>query len=275
MKRYSWLTDVHFDYFTPDLEDRVIVKTTKKCLEQNVDGIIVTGDITVGPKLVKTLSIMDHTAQIPILFVLGNHDTWFSSFDATRKQMTELSSISPYLKYVSVTDYVPLTQGACLVGHDGCYDGYVGDPLMSRFFVNDWENTHDYKQVGGMANRGAIVSVARSQARLAAEHVAQSIKRATRYYRSIYVITHVPPFVEACKFGPGPVESDAAPWYCDVTMGTMLRRAADAYKGITFTVLCGHSHTGCTYRVSDNMVCIVGQAEYGTPRPQDLVIEVQ
>ncbi len=44
----------------------------------------------------------------------------------------------------------------------------------------------------------------------------------------------------------------------------VMRQAPDC----RLTVLCGHTHSPAEYRPLPNVLCLTGQAEYGSPRVQ-------
>jgi Icc protein len=270
MKKLAWITDVHFDSCSN--ADKAILALSERVKKLGVDGLLVTGDITVASQLVYTLSAMERVLQFPIYYILGNHDVWFSSFENVHKQMRELSGLSPFLKWLPNVSYTPLSEATCVIGHDGWYDALLGDPMNTNMALNDWNHIIEFRNVGGMANRAAVVAESRKLSHKAASYVMTAIKGATRYYKSIVILTHVPPWAEASWNGSAPATNQSLPFYTSKMMGDMLRDAAKSFPSVSFTVLCGHSHTKRTYQVTSNMICHCGEAEYGSPTPQDVLM---
>jgi len=206
---------------------------------------------------------------MPIYYVHGNHDMWYSSFENVNKSSKELSSISSYIKCLSHASYVMLSDNTALVGHDGWYDAMNGDWKRSTFALNDWTNTQDF--VG--QSMSSIIAISRKYANEAVTHVAESIKAATRYASRIVVATHVPPFIEVCRYRNSYTDLNAIPYYSSKMMGDMLVSAAKSYANKSFVVLCGHTHYQYDKNITDNLECHVARAEYTLPEVQKLVIE--
>jgi predicted phosphohydrolase len=266
--RFAWATDLHFDATTDP--EQSIVTFARAVKSRNVQGLLLSGDTTNGRHLVYHLAVLERELQIPVYFVLGNHDVWFSSFDRTFRQTSELNGLSPFLKCLSRTSYqlVPESRTA-IVGHDGWYDAVQGRAMDSRFEMNDWKTIEEFKVFGG--NRSQIIEHSRKLAAASVMHISKSIKDAVRYCDTIVVVTHVPPFVEACMHQGRPSDNEAVPWYSNTHLGVVLKAAANAYSNVKFVVLAGHTHGKCTFSVSGNMVCHVGEADYGNPVVQDVI----
>lgn len=259
---------MHFD----SIDDvRVKRELVESVVRQNPDGVFLTGDVSTSTDLIECLSFLEEGLKRPIYYCCGNHDFYYSSIEDLNKKLNDLSKISPYLKHVSSVSHFPITQTSAVVGHEGWYDGLHGDAMGSRFKLNDWQTIHDFRQVGGFSNHGAVVSLSRKLAHGACTHVAAGIKAAVRSHKHVIVVTHVPPFVSACRHGPNPSDADALPWYSSKMMGDTLLAAARAYPRVSFTVLCGHTHTESRVVVEKNLTCHVAGSEYGRPTLQKLV----
>lgn len=278
MTKYAWASDIHLDFLRND--EQKIVKFTESLVKDNPTGIILTGDISTAKQLTYHLSIMERVAQRPIYFVLGNHDYYYGSIDEVRKNMHELSNISPFLKHLSTTPYVQLTPSTALVGCDGWYDCQHGDWKNSTFSMSDWQIIHDFLQVsggntgmygGGGFNKGAIVSLARKLAHQSVQHIHDGIKAAAKYATSIIVATHVPPFKEAHVYNGRTADDNAQPWYTNKLLGDMLLDAAKAYPKIRFTCVAGHTHGRVKWQASSNLYCYVAGANYGKPALEQLI----
>ena len=76
--------------------------------------------------------------DMPIYFVLGNHDFYRGSVVGTRSALAEMISGSEHLVYLSQAGVVELTPSTALVGHDGWADARLGDFDGSEVILNDF-----------------------------------------------------------------------------------------------------------------------------------------
>lgn len=278
MAKFAWCTDVHLDFLgnSPDGESR-LNKFATELVVSNPNGVFITGDISTAKNIVLHLSMIERVVQRPIYFVLGNHDYYGGQIEDVRKQMKELSGISPFLKYLPTTSYVPLTPATAVLGHDAWYDALYGDWRASNFVMQDWSLIHDFAQKGtpGMY-RGkvhdmtAVVALARKLAHEGVVHTHDAIKSAVRYHSNVVVLTHYPPFEEAHLYQGQRGTAGAQPWYTCKMMGDMLKDAAKAFPKVNFTVLSGHTHGKYHGKISPNLEVHVGGAEYGSPQLQEI-----
>jgi len=265
MAKYSWATDVHLDF----LPDERVVQFADTLIRDNPTGIFLSGDISNSKRLITHLSMLDAAAHRPIYFVLGNHDYYGSSIEQVRKQMHELSNISPFLRYVPTSPYSVLTPSTALVGADGWYDALLGDVASSTFGLADWTAIREFVDVNG--SKAGIVTLARKLAHESVLHVHNGIKSATRYHKNIIVLTHVPPFPESHVHQGKQGDNNAMPWFTSKFLGDLLLQASEAYPKINFTVLCGHTHGRWVGQIKPNLVVRVGGAEYNKPEVQQLI----
>lgn len=263
--KLAWATDIHLDF----LQDSDVIAFAQKINQSNVDGVIITGDISTGGKLVYHLGALEHILQKPIYYTLGNHDYWGTSMKKMKNSLIDLSRVSQYLTYLSNASYIPLSKSTALIGDDGWYDAQYGSWTTSNFVLNDWHLIDEFKACNG--NLSKIVLTSRSIAVDAAKHVAESIKGAARYHRNIIIATHFPPFEQAHIFRGKVGDANAQPWYTSKIMGDTIRAAAAAYSNCEFTVLAGHTHGAYSGKITKNITCHVGEASYGKPRISDMI----
>src|SRR5205814_6880233 len=84
------------------------------------------------------LRLLEWSCECPVYFVLGNHDFYRGSIGQVRARVAELARASPWLRWLPEAGVVPLTERACLVGHDGWGDGRLGNPVGSQVMLNDF-----------------------------------------------------------------------------------------------------------------------------------------
>lgn len=94
--------------------------------------------------------------------------------------------------------------------------------------------------------------------------------------RELIVLTHVPPFPEACWYEGKQSSPDWLPWFTCVAVGDVLREHARAHPQTSITVLCGHTHGRGEYRAAENLLVRTGgwcpgQRSYGNPIVQETI----
>ena len=268
---YAWLTDIHLDCVVDDARRMVFAESVR---DTGCTGVIITGDISTAPNIVFHLSQFERIVQRPVYFVCGNHDAYKGSIADVRTKLKELSNISSFLKYLSVTGFVSLSNKTALVGHDGWYDALNGKPRSERFDMSDWYLISEYRDaISRSASRTeAIINVSRGLAQEAVDHMALNIKNAVSAgHKNIIVATHVPPFQEAHIFEGKVGDAVHQPWFTSRLMGETLKSAAGAYPHVSFTVLCGHTHGAYEGTFAHNLKVLVGGAEYSKPAIQRLI----
>ena len=78
----------------------------------------------------------------------------------------------------------------------------------------------------------------------------------------LLVLTHVPPFPEACIYAGEQSEPAWLPWFTCIATGEVLTSYARAHPTTKITVLCGHSHGAGACRPEPNLEVRTG----GWPR---------
>jgi hypothetical protein len=107
----------------------------------------------------------------------------------------------------------------------------------------------------------------------AAEHFRSVLPEALARYAHMLVLTHVPPFREACWHDGRISDDDWLPHFSCKAVGDVLLAAMKARPDRQMTVLCGHTHGAGEAQILPNLRVLTGGAEYGKPRLQG-VIEV-
>ncbi len=89
--------------------------------------------------------------------------------------------------------------------------------------------------------------------------------------KKIIVLTHVPPFREACLYQGEVSGDDWLPFFSSKVMGDLLFKYAGNNPSINFLVLCGHTHSKTCYQPLNNLIVKVGGADYHHPEVQELI----
>ncbi|MBA2539789.1 MAG: metallophosphoesterase family protein [Deltaproteobacteria bacterium] len=256
--RVVWVTDVHLNF----VEVERMKAFADAIMRERPDRIFVTGDTAEAHDVEKCFDLM--RAIAPCHGVLGNHDYYGSSIAALRDRARRTGWWLPH-------EPVRLTEATMLVGVDGWGDGRCGN-LESRVLLSDWK---EIAELDGLLFCESAQRCAKLQAVGAAEADALRIQLATlEPTRELIVLTHVPPFPEACWYQGKQSSPDWLPWFTCVAVGEVLLAHARAHPAMTITVLCGHTHGTGEYRPVENLVVRTGGwppgvQSYGNPIVQD------
>lgn len=268
--KIAWATDIHLDCV--DDVDAAVSFLNKSSLHS--DALILSGDISVSPHLVQHLGIIEEYFKKPIYFVLGNHDYYYSDIISTRKRVVDACRNMQFTKYLGAIPFINLQPGVFLVGSDGWYDAYNGDPAGSDFLMSDWFKIRDFSpaitNVSGKKtlDKEYVVQVARAICFASARHIAQGIQEVASNATQIIVVTHVPPFVKSYtdeKYKGMPPQY-VVPWYTSKILEELLFSAAKTYPHVRFTIVSGHTHGQYNGDVSQNIHVNVGKSQYGSPQ---------
>jgi len=250
--RVTWLTDLHLNFLD---QERVgdFVATVRR---EQPDVILVTGDTAESRDVVGLLEQLGRVAAL--YFVLGNHDFYRSTIAEVRQRARATS------RWLPAAGPIRLTDATTLVGVDGWGDARCGD-LASRIQLADWRWIGD---LFGLTRPQRIDALRALGTREAEDLQAQLAPLAPP--RELLVLTHVPPFAEACWHDGRQSEADWLPWFTCIAVGDALRTYARQHAGTQVTVLCGHTHGRGEYRALDNLVVrtggwLPGEPDYGNP----------
>jgi hypothetical protein len=194
--------------------------------------------------------------------VLGNHDFYNGSIAEVRQQMAALTRGDLGIHWLPARGVVSLGDEHAIVGHDGWADGRHGDPLGSQVFFNDWLLIAELAGLERTARLARLNALGDEAATALRAPLWDALSR----FSHVFVVTHVPPFREVCRYW-GRICSDAwLPWLTCRAVGDLLLEAADRHAHRRITVLCGHSHGAATASPRPNLIARAGGARYGHPR---------
>jgi predicted phosphohydrolase len=261
--RIAWATDVHLNFLDPEGRRSF----GRELVRSDPDAVILSGDISEAPSLVRDLEMIAEEVRRPIYFVLGNHDFYRGDIASVRALARELSARSPPIRWLPAAGVVPLGGGACMVGVDGWGDGRAGDPEGTEVLLNDFLYIEELSGLSRRALLAKVRALGDEEARLAARRLDEAFES----FRHLLFVTHVPPFAEACWHEGRVSDDDWLPWFTCVAVGkTVLGRLAAA-RGCEATLLCGHTHGAGFAQIAPNVKVYTGGAEYGAPRVAGLV----
>lgn len=272
--KLAWLTDTHLD----TIKRNAVTRFGKKVRKSGAEGIVITGDIATSCCLRSKLGEMRMhygASDIPMYFVLGNHDIWGSSFEVMHRLMREWANGSPNMYMDGPGRFVRLCDGVYMIGVDGWYDGRIGCIERSPIVMNDWFEigelawlTRGYntdmryaeQYISSATERKfAFVALARASAAACRDRAQAAISVGAKH---LLVLTHVPPFRLASLYNGLPSDDHSAPYYVNGTLGLTLLAIAEENPDVQITVLAGHTHNRATYRAALNLTVHVGEADY-------------
>lgn len=260
MPTLAWATDIHLDFVKP----RQVEALAAKLAEAGPDGVVLSGDLSHANTLEGHLGALAERLARPIWFVLGNHDYYGGSIAAVRARMTELSATSPWLRWLPAAGVVSLGDGWAMIGADGWGDGRAGDFAGSPVQLNDWYAIRELSGLPRDRRLAALRGLGDEAAAELRERIAQALAGADK----LLIVTHVPPFADAC-WHEGQRSDDAwLPWFTCVAAGEVIEAALAARPDARALVVCGHTHGGGAVDVRPNLRVLTGGADYGRPAAQ-------
>jgi Icc protein len=264
--RLAWATDIHLNFLSPSqLED-----FTWKVASAEPDAVLLTGDIAEAPTVEDYLLGFADQIKRPVYFVLGNHDFYRGSIASVREQMTALSRRHAWLRWLNDAGIVELTPGTALVGHDGWADGRLGNGMATPVLLNDFFHI---EELTGLATDERFRRLA-ALGDEAAAHFRRVLPEAFERFREVLLLTHVPPFREACWHEGRVSDDDWLPLFASQAPGEALRDIMSARPDHTLGVFCGHTHGEGYVEILPNLKVWTGGAHYGRPELQPEIVVV-
>jgi 3',5'-cyclic-AMP phosphodiesterase len=186
MNKLAWATDIHLNFVR-------LEKCQQFCATVNnlgVDALLIGGDIGEATNVEFYLHFLADNVQVPIYFVLGNHDYYWGSIADVRSRISNLCKGTSKLVWLSQSGVVRLSKETCLIGHDGWADGRLGDFLGSRVMLNDYKLIAELKGLSPEERLDRLHSLGDE----AAGHFMKVLPDALAEFKHVIVLTHAPPF---------------------------------------------------------------------------------
>lgn len=265
MKKIAWLTDLHLEFADTFSQMKALCSELHKV---RPDLILVGGDTGLSYSFGDYLEHIADKIQRPVYFVLGNHDCYHGSIRETGLAACQLSKRSNLVTYLTKSGFIGLTDRTALVGHDSWADGRLGSGTQSKLELNDYRLIEEFKHLGPEARFGLLAKMGDQ----AAEELRIDLVAALEYHKEVIVLTHVPPFREAC-WHEGRISGDEfLPHFTCKAVGEILVDVASSNPRKSVLVLCGHSHGKGEIEVLPNLVVKTGGAIYGKPLLQEVLL---
>ncbi len=252
-----WTADLHMHR----LEEREFLRFAAEVDRLKPAALLLAGDISRAKDLSRdwnqmALSFRDY----PLYFVPGNHDYYHGSIDDVDASLETIHGSFPWINVLHGTEVVPISEECALVGHRGWGDGLAGNARRSMVHVNDFMYIEELRKC---EDRNALFDRLESLGREAAERLAQVLPEALGRFQTVLVLTHAPPFPEACLYEGKASSPDYLPHFCCASVGQILVKLANRFPDRRIQVLCGHTHHGCEYSPVRNLQVSVAASDYG------------
>jgi predicted phosphohydrolase len=278
-KKLVWVTDIHLDWLTEPntniISESRVRDYCQEILSKQPNWVVITGDISTATSIeVHLMWLEKYLPDIPIYFVLGNHDYYYGSIPEVRSRIQKYNGVKTRTQWLNVTPIVKLTEKTCLIGHDGWYDGGYGNWFKSKLIMTEYQVTEDFRFQPPLVVHHRLQELSQQ----CADHIEKYVPSAVNVYgyKNIIFATHVPPFKENTR-APNRNISDSnwLPNMSSKKAGDALLKVAKAYPQVSFTCLSGHTHTFWKQKYSHNLVCYTGEADYGNPKAHIEVLEIE
>lgn len=251
-KKYLWLTDTHVTILNRH-------KLLNVILDQKPAAVFLTGDISnSSSSTISTLEFLGRRIGRPLYFVLGNHDLHFSDRNSTFNEVRSLCKTYKNLTWMTDNQTIQLSEQSCLIGHEGFYDARVGNPDYIKFTL-DWLFIKDTRDLPSMKER---IEMLRSWSEESITYISKKLEESLSNYKSVYLLTHFPPFTEASRCYSIIGDQFWHPYNTNYGLGQALEKIMEKYKKRNLTVLCGHVHQPVQIHAARNIECRVGRGSY-------------
>ncbi len=267
MRRFAWLTDLHLDFVEPPGVENFLADVAA----MKLDGVLLSGDIGDARTVTRLLEQIDDALQIPLYFVLGNHDYYFGSIAEVRASIQQLQARRPRLHFLTTSrEPLPIGERSAVIGHDGWADGREGDYERSYVMMNDYKLIAELAPYPKMDRWTKLQELGDE----AAAHLRHVLTAAAERYEQVVLVTHVPPTRSSCWYEGQISDDEWAPHFTCQAAGQVIVDVMPAYPHCRLTVLCGHTHGEGETRLLDNVTIFTGSARYGAPEVKR-VLEIE
>lgn len=265
--KLTWLTDIHLNFLADDAREIFY----QQILNTECDAVLISGDIAEAQNIVGLLNEMVDYVKKPIYFILGNHDYYRGQVNQVREAMIDLTNTKDELCWLPASGIQELSGKIILVGQDGWADGRFGDYQNSRVAINDSRMIADFFQAKILGKFPLLEKMQELADKDAMQLKSDLHLAVSKNPEKVIVLTHVPPFKEACMHMGKISDDDWLPYFSCKVIGDVLMEVANENPSIDFLVLCGHTHSESNYQPLSNLLVKAGRAEYRYPQVQEVI----
>lgn len=263
MKKAAWLSDIHLDFvFDKDLSELI-----NEISQSNVDFVFISGDISNGNNIEKHLCYLHNNINVPIYFVLGNHDYYMGRSISSVQNIVRMIC-NEQLYWLPDHLNIELTKNTCLLGHGAWGDCQYGNWLNTGVRLADFRLIRELRN----CTKDQRIKKLQNLGKESAYILNRNLKASVDYYKNIIILTHVPPFIEAARYEGKISHVDFLPFFACKSTGDVIKKYALEHKHVNFTVLCGHTHDHANVQILNNLNVKAASVEYGQPNIQEVII---
>ena len=257
MKTYAWMSDTHFNFVQEDF----FAQLCKEIRKSSAEAIFLTGDIAESVDVEHHLRCLTAQTHLPVYFVLGNHDYYRGSIVEVNQKIQKLHDEEEKLFWMDACPPIWLKEDTALVGVGGWGDARAGDFMNTPIRLNDHRLIAELTGIERAELKGRLESLGREMA-IKLKKKLQACTQAQK----IWVLTHVPPFVDSCWHEGNLADNHWSPDFVCVSVGESLKEFALEHHHISIQVMCGHGHSRGVAHITPNLSIHTAAAEYRKPR---------
>lgn len=266
MKKFAWYSDTHLNLSILPFLKRLFLRRLNN---SGASGVFITGDVSSGRWIESDLKFLARHFSGPIYFVLGNHDYHGRHIESVHADVRRLSKKYSNLRWLTEEPIISLAEDVALIGNEGWYDTSLGNSDLLRY-TTDWLVTFDFLHLNNHEERLEMWS---NMAKKSAELISEKLITALDTNKTVYILTHFPPWKEATKTAGTRLEKLWLSYNTNAIMGATIEKIMNERKDKRVVVLSGHTHMPCHIRVSNSIECIVSRASYlGRVTPEETII---
>lgn len=231
--RIGLVSDIHLSHKDAGLWSQKLVRLA----DAKPDALFIAGDIADSHSVETALLSLESALSIPVFFVLGNHDYFGGTFDDVQSRIRRLAKKSTYLTWLQEAGVQRLTDDVAVIGHE-CWGDGQGDCRMTEEYFSDFRKIRDFDTLSASESwqlKGLL-------AEKSAQALQKWARQAAREFSRVLILTHAPPFPEACYRREGYPSEVVWPFFCSVAAGSAIKDAASASPDTQFQVFSGHTH---------------------------------
>lgn len=264
-RQLLWLSDIHLD----QAEAKVKRRFFEKLAASRCDAVLITGDISTSNHLIADLAEISRACGsgiIPVIFLLGNHDFFGSSFAEVDCAVEALCKTRRNLVALGKGEVIELSTDTALVGHRGFFDGLAGAGVRTRVGSADRYHIADFK---GLDKRDYFQKL-RELGVESANYFRRVLPAALLRYRTVLVATHPVPCTQALGHGGKHCDWESQPFFASRAAGNAIVGISRGFPHRRVVALAGHSHCSNKWAMGNLEIRVAG-AQPGFPATQGIL----